>query len=363
MEKSKKILIIIAAFFCFMSIVKAETVYTTAKGFDLTDKQLLNLKELGFSEKEINSMDREEINYNKDTEAKLVDSNTIYSKIVYTYKVNNISAMSLNKKSVFSIIDNDYIDLDDEKNLVLVDVKSYNISEEEYNNLGKIPEYSVNAENIVETTGKKLVTTISYISSSNRYRLKNTLTWKNMPKNRHNELYGIIYEEGNANTVVGSQKAYYNYTIDNLCYGTCEDFREDYSNVKYWNTKTKSYYMSFPLKVDKSVTYNWPLPSLGTPETTCPCINPPALHMPNITRVNKVTAMSATMYYDIFKSATPKITALTVAGEYQHAYEKLETSISLSFGIKDFGINIDTKYVTKYDGMRNTKVQVTGINW
>lgn len=342
----------------FTSNINAQAFFVTKKGHNLTEKQFTNLLQLGFEEYEINQMDSEELNYNKELNALLVAKDITYSKIIYIYeRANNVSLTELNS----SINDLNFSRIN---NMRLIDTKEIEITEEEYNNLDEIPLYSTYAENIVETTGKKLVTTISYISSSNRYRFKNALSWKKMPKNRYNELFGIIYNEPNANTVVGSQKAYYSYSVENNCYYTCEDHRIDYSNSKYWKTKHKSYYMSFPLKADETITYTWDSSSLGNLGDKCPCQDPPALGN-SVTRTNKVIAMNATMYYDILKSNSTKITALTIAGEYQHSYKKLSLGTSLSFNINtgSLSIGITPEYKSYYDEMRNTKVQLTGINW
>lgn len=357
----KKIFFVLCCLLLYTPLINAEenVFLVTKTGCELTEEQYYNLLGLGFDDEEINKMSSEEIDYNKNIGASLISEDTVYSKIIYTYSNNGLLS-----KSTRAILSDNIIDDSEFENLKLVKVEEYEISEEEYNNLEEISQYSTNAEHIVETTGKKLKTTISYISSSNRYRFKNTLTWKKMPKNRYNELFGIIYDEPNANTVVGSQKAYYYYTVENNCYYTCEDFSINYSNTKYWNTKNKSYYMSFPLKADESITYKWDAPSLGNPGGKCPCQDPPAIGN-SVTRSNEVIAMSATMYYDILKSTSTKVKALTVAGEYQHAYKKLSLNTSLSFDIKTGGlsISIDPEYKTYYDGMKNTNVQLTGINW
>lgn len=313
----------------------APNMYITNKGYKLTYAQFQNLKDLGFSDEEINLMEEEELNYNKDIKATLVGTDIKYSKIVYRYRLkndystmssnnnsllnNNYPSLSLNYNSLLKIINDNNIDSNEENILELVSSESSEITEEEYNRIGEESEYSINGEDIVETTGKKLVTTISYLSSSNRYRLKNSLTWKNMPKNREEDLFGIIYEEPNANTVVGSQKAYYNYTVYNGCTGKTNSYQVDYSNAKYWYTKTKSYYLSMKLKENESIRYDWPFPTVGQSEVPCPCINPPALHTIDIVRENTVQSMSATMYYDIAKSTSTKVKMLTIAGEYQHA--------------------------------------------
>ncbi len=351
----KKIIFALAVLTIFsLQTVNAQNINLRNIKRKITEQEYNNLQNLGFTDIEIGTMDNEEYSKNSHLDAVLVGSNTIYSKDIYIYRLKNqVISFNLTKKNSSNINDD---------NLELVSKHSVEITEQEYNDMNNKTLITTHGEDIVETTGKKLTTTISYISSSNRYRLKNTLEWKNMPKKRYNELYGILYEEANVNTVVGSQRAYYIYDTLNNCYGTGTTTRKDYSDAKYWNTKYKSYYMSFPLKKDKSVTYTWDNPSLNNPGSTCPCINPPEFGN-SVTRINEVKSMTATMYYDILKSTTTKITALTVAGEYQHSTKQIGLDVSLSFGIKSLSINITPAQKKNYDGMKNTKIQLTNINW
>ena len=58
-------------------------------GILLTENDVINLKNLGFSNEEIMNMPENIVNDNKNILSQLIDNNTIYIKSVYIYEKNN----------------------------------------------------------------------------------------------------------------------------------------------------------------------------------------------------------------------------------------------------------------------------------
>lgn len=200
-------------------------------------------------------------------------------------------------------------------------------------------------------------------TSNNRYRFKNSVTWKKMPKNRYNELFGIFYDNSKIETISDSHVAKYQYSVLNSCTKVGTSYQKDYSAKKYWNTKYKSYYMSFPLKEDKDITYYW------DPQTEeSPCVDSTIMDGVYHAEEN-VTAMKAYMYYDVAKiSNSDTIDTIRIVGEYQHAYKKLSLETSISFGIDttstgNVGINITPKYDSYYDNMKTVDLTKENLGW
>ena len=328
------------------SNVDADSFYINRNGIEISQSQYNNLLELGFVDDEIYNMSIEEFDYNKDIRGDVVTSDERYFKTIILYE---------NEEALKNEDDN-----------MIRDVFTYEVDDEEYNNSEKLSGNISFFANGVDTAPatvnyKKLTTTISYISSSNRYRFKNSLEWKKMPKVRSYDLSGIAIGTFNVTPVSGSQKSYYNYTLYNECSKKYIENQINYSSTNYWNRSSDGYYMSYPLKKDYTQTNNWNHAS----GEECPCVDEPA-YTNGLTFTTDVIVkeMKHYMYYDVKKSSDSiKINALDAYGEYQHSVKSMSLGISLGFGWKSFGIDISVDYKEHYDNMEGTHAELTGINW
>lgn len=129
--------------------------YVNYRGIPMTEDEYNNLVNLGFTEDEIYYMSEETFNQNKDIESTLESVTEKYYKTIYT---------DLNGGN-----------------------HSVELTEEEFNN-----QSSVNTRGYVETSYKKLVTSMSR-NSDNTFRFKTTLNWKLFPAVRSYDIIGVGY--------------------------------------------------------------------------------------------------------------------------------------------------------------------------
>lgn len=297
-------------------------VFVNLNNVQMTESEKNNLLSLGFTEQQIDFMNIEEFNNNKDLDGIVVAQATKYYKTTISYNNSASSTFSLN---------NDPIVLNEE------------ITEEEYNNLPDNQIFSGGLstngyyQGVTETNGKKLVTSIIYIPEYNRYRLKADLNWKKMPINRSYDLLTIGFDylvSGIPNTRYFSQF----WTYDNICkqaslYQTSSDAS--------WKTTQSGYGVSFKLPSDSS------------------CTTPPAVTPIKV----PVVQLGSYMYFDINKLTSP-INTINAYGDYAHAIKSvsIETSLGFSFD-SGFGITFTPQVKTSYDEMNTAQAYLDNINW
>jgi len=73
------------------------------------------------------------------------------------------------------------------------------------------------------------------------------------------------------------------------------------------------------------------------------------------------------MYYNVAKSTNVTINILDAYGSYQHAQSTVNISSLASIILNPSAYNIiqfaDSGIASKYDNMRKTHAQLTGLNW
>lgn len=365
MQKSKILLLLLLIPLLFTRTVDALEIknsdfYVNQNNISISNQELLNLKGLGFTDEQIAEMDQEEFNKNKNLQSELLLVDTKYYKTttIYEYTNNNTNSFlnnnMLESNNFKTIVNNNFLRLE----------KTYSeeISKKEYENAKNASIMSTMDANpnIVETSYKKLSTSIS--KNGDYYRLKNDLTWKNMPKVRNYDVFGIR-NNTYMSPVSGSQYSKLSYTIKNNCSGTSSNHYKSYSsNSDRWKKDTDGYGLSFELPEDTISYYSWG--GLGQP-TTCPCINPPAFGT-SISRTNDAVKLSSYMYFDVAKIGAGKVNVIDAFGSYQHATTKISSSISLSFSIEAYGLGAVLAFSSnndKFDGMAGTHAQILNANW
>ena len=170
METKRSKLYVLVAVFTFIVLlgnVNASE-YINYYDISMTSQQYNNLLNLGFSENEIYYMNQETFDINKDIEGQLVAKNNKYYKTIYT-----------------DLAGNSY---------------STEISENEYNN-----QSSIDTRGTVSTEYKNMVTTITKLTSTFRYKV--TLNWRQMPSVRSYDIIGI----GFGDNVYISSPLYFSY--------------------------------------------------------------------------------------------------------------------------------------------------------
>ncbi len=353
----------IACLFVFSSTVNAEIINTNKNGIIMTQKEINNLKNLGFSFDNIDYMDEDIFFANKDIEATLESQEKKYIETLYIYKPKNkLIALGLNPIELQANFE------ENEDDYVLDKVIHKEINEKQYNN-GEytiaVP-YDVNPH-VVGRGMKTLTTSISYISASKRYRLTNELIWKESPKNRYEDLYGIAGNPAQQNPVSGSQNAYGSWDI----YDTCSEsiIANGGSNYtsKSWYKSSFGYGINIPLPENYYKTVKWDTKYGNTPNP-CKDAQRPGLTLPSRGSKNytqEIQNMKFTMYYDVIKVTGTSVDAF---GSYQHAVDSITFTPSISVNITNNGtlggiFNLDATYSKKFDGMEGTHAQILNPKW
>ncbi len=265
---------------------------------------------MGFSEREIITMEQEEFDNNKNLNGEIVAQTTKYYKTITTH--SNASTKSINNKT----------------NPISITVE---ITEEEYNNSNDealiIPLGNTNG--YTETNYKKMTTTI--VKNGSYYRYKNDLVWKKMPSTRSYDIQGI----GIDSTISGVSSSKFFKRI--------ADINDSANSVCYYENSTSG---------------AWELSGTGYAVT---------FKLPANTSTTTVTALSSHMYFDIQKLTSATILTLNAYGDYKHAQKTVSSSVSNAVSIGTGGINFDSSVsvsiIESYDSMSTAQATWSGLSW
>lgn len=135
----------------------------------ISEEEYTNLSNLGFTDFEIQNLELEEYNKNKNLKGQLVAETTNYYQTIH------------------------YYDRDHE----LISSEDRMVTEEEYENADSLSMTEASTFGLttgyLETLTKKMTTTITAVEN-NHYRYKNTLVWKTLPTTRSYDVIGIGME-------------------------------------------------------------------------------------------------------------------------------------------------------------------------
>lgn len=240
--------------------------YINYYNISMTSQQYNNLLNLGFSEDEIYYMDQNTFESNKDLSGELVSKNNKYYKTIYT-----------------GLDGNSY---------------STEISEDEYEN-----QSSMNTRGTVSTEYKNMVTTITRLTNTFRYKV--TLAWKQMPSFRGYDIIGIGFNDD----VYISSSLYFSYYYC-LASGDC--------------TTSTLYNYRQTTTTGGSVVYKLP--------------------------GSEAKSLTAVLYYDVSKDTSSTITRLDMYGDYAHATNNVSYSQYSNHGINVNGIILGTN-IGYYDAI------------
>lgn len=334
-------------------------------GINMTTIEIDNLKSLGFTEAQIYYMEQEEFDKNKNLHGEVLSTSVKYVKTTYTYKQNNISTMNISEVLDAENYSNFVLNEEILKNLTLVNVKTENISEVEYNKINENTKttYITNDVNpsIIDTEYKKLTTTI--IKNSNKYRFKNDLVWKKMPSNRSYDVFGISINP--AITVVSnSQYAKTSYTLKDSCTEAISSYSATHSSN--WTKGAEGYAVTFQVPKNSSKTYTWS----ALQGTSYPCTDSKPFNQPSgsINATLALNSLSSYMYYDVAKVNTTTLSTLDAYGSYQHSVKNISLNVALSFSVGykgDIGgvFEMTPTISSNFDNMDGTHAQLLNINW
>jgi len=371
----KKFFIFIFVFFFAFSVVNVDAmtndVYVNKNGVEMTQEQINNLYNLGFTQLNIERMDQEEFDNNKDLVGSVEDVDVKYVKTTYIYSNFDIITMSNSTKTLLPLHQYNSATLKQlvsKNDIKPIRVINEEITEEEFNAVDE------NANNfyvtrdvnpdVHETSYKKITTTISYISSSNQYRLKNDLLWKQMPSNRSNELYGIAINHSVAEPVSGSHFAKTYYSMEETCNYTTSHYETSHNNTSNWRRGATGYSVSFGLPSNRTDTVYW---AIGQ---DYPCYWPEYSPFPPhsggpINYSVNVNSLSSTMYFNVTKVDSGPLSAY---GSYQHSVTSISVSSALTLSVSTTGqlggvFSGTFSIIEKFDGMAGTHAQILNPVW
>lgn len=320
-------------FWAFPFVVNGESI-TNMNGIDISEEEYTRLLNMGFTDWEIETMPLEIYNKNKDLIGEVVGVQTKYYKTTYvndlyqTYTTSSLNNIAFTEE----------------------------ITEEEYNSESSISLLS----NPVNTEYKKMTTSI--VKTNGKYRLKNVLDWKKMPKTRSTDIIAIGINSSVVSGIDGSENAYTTYILNDPCLMTSNIYTTYHQSN--WQKGISGFGVKFDLPKNSSKTYSWG----GYDGAEYPCKDTPEpVYMGTRTVTLAATSITTTMYYDVINIYNyPNV--LDAMGSYRHATSSVSLG-SITFGItfgKDSisaGITLTPSYETKYDNMDNTFVQVLNPSW
>ena len=231
--------------------------------------------------------------------AVLVGTTTRYLKTINVYE-------NVEKDSFGNIVKADLVSSD-----------TYDLTKEEYDNadIDVSKTLVTRSTTTVETTYKRMTTTLSY--SNNTYRYQNQVNWKNFPSVRSYDVIGIGH--------------YSDVTISGSPY-----FELEYYTTMGIHFKTY-YYNSSSFSMGESATFMLPLPNLSS--------------------------LSIYYYYDVQKTNPyGTVTSQVAAGDYAHG---IDSSLTLSEALNHdvaatLGIVHDSSVANKFDTINEAEVYWSG---
>lgn len=271
---------------------------------------------------------------NKDLKADFVAQNEKFFKTIITKP----------KYSTLSLDEEGYI------------YNTIEISKEEYENGNNMIMPLVESEPVI-TEYKRLVTSLSYISSTKKYRAKSTLYWRKLPKTRSYDIIAMGNNGAVSQFVSNSNIAYSIYTRFDTCTEAGSSTKENYTSG--WKKRPDGVGVNFKLPNTIQKTYEWD----DYKGDKFPCVNP----MLKTGLSGKLQAdlfvdsLQTTIYYDLSKISDK---SLVVYGGYRHAQKGISLNLSSSFGLgSGLAINLDATLKTYYDTIDDTYLEITNPAW
>lgn len=278
----KRVFILLSLFIILPVVVYGSANYVNYYGVEISSEEYSNLIELGFTEDEIYYMKVDEFNNNRNNNGKLEATTTRYFVNIIRYDATG------------KIVNNSEME----------------ITEDDYN----AEEIITYGSTTIETTYKRITTTI--VSTSSGYRYKVSLIWKTMPAVRSYDIIGIGIDDAlvyvSPNSLVFNQT----YCISNSCTNT--------STINSSNTSETGAGVSFKL-----------------PSST------------------SITSLSSYFYFDVLKDTSSTITTMHAYGDYAHATSTIGGGAAQGFYVNAGGI-ILSSISDYYDSISTATATWTG---
>ena len=322
-------------------------------GILLTENDVINLKNLGFSNEEIMNMPENVVNDNKNILSQLIDNNTIYIKSVYIYEKNN------------AILDESQGLIFNNNNYNLINIINTEITENEYQDIANDEFFDIvynSNPQIHVTNAKKLTTSISYISSIKQYRLKNELVWKKTPSYRGNDLFGISGPSATQIPVSGSQNAYGSWDDYDTCRLIHTSKNKQYTNKWYFQSEGYAVFFQIPKDYTEEIVWNTQYDNIPYPCKDGNIVLP----VGSTTKMHTMSNMIFTFYYNVAKQNDGS--SVNAFGSYQHTVKNLTLGTNFGLSLSPNGglggaFNINASFSSYFDNMGGTYAQVLNPEW
>lgn len=299
-------------------------IYENLNGIVMTEVQIENLRSLQFTDEQIARMAQDEFDMNKDLTGILMSTDTNYYKT--TYIPNPTSTYSLNPEEQYIIVNEE-------------------ITEEEYyNNSGiSVAANCGTGDSCWQTEYKRLETSIIKVGS--QYRFRSDISWSQPPANRSNDVLAMAFNDTNISPIADSKYARYDWHMTR--YDEELGWYDDFGGTTFnsgnskWRIGQGGYSVIIDLKNDE--------------------ISSDGEHL------DQVWNQSAYMYFNVQKSTNVTLYTLDVYGSYQHAQSTVSLSSLANIILEPSAYNIisfaESGISSKYDNMRKTHAQLSGIVW
>ena len=204
--------------------------------------------------------------------------------------------------------------LDTKNGKIMPSSYSVEVSEEEYNNAGDTAITNTDGDGYVETTYKKMTSSIA--QDGDYYQYKNVLEWKTMPTVRSYDIIGIGYDSTVRMTLGLLYNLYY-CTSDGSC---------------------STNYIHVPQSFSNGVGASFKLPT------------------------GSLNTLKITMYFDVTKNTTSTIYGLYAYGDYSHATTNVGSVASTNYTVTVGGIVLGSSIYSSYDYIDSADAYID-VNW
>ena len=303
----------------------------------ISEIEYQRLRNLGFTENEIQSMPEDVYEENKNLVGNVIEENTKYYKNTYIYP--NHSAYSITALQNMEPV-----------------IISEEITKEEFEASKESVDISPLESQTVTQDTRSLTTSI--IKVGNNYRVKNTVSWGKIPNTKSKDVSGIQINQSVVEPKSGSEHAWTSFDYNDNCRGGTTSGRSTNDNQYSKGPNGYGVIHSLPSgtiteSIRNSFGSNWPCSKVAAPPLNT-----------TVNIVHTLRTLEHTMYYDLIKLQSNPISAY---GNYKHARSSTSSMTSADFSIGTGGvslvISISSNYSNNFDTFNGTHVQITNPNW
>ncbi|MGC4379411.1 hypothetical protein WD019_21260 [Fictibacillus sp. Mic-4] len=288
--------------------------YVNNNGVEITQQDFKRLQNLGFSEDEIQQMDADEFNNNKDLTGVEISSDTKYYEVSEKSESQNFS-----KQKVTNVVELSKAEY----------YKRVKEKKKQQDNPGTV----AYANPDTGSTSYKTMTTQIISLGSREYRIKNSVQWDVLPKTRSYDVIGAAVNSSQFAPNKGTEYAkQYWSKVDYTNHTSYSDSATYSSSSDHWEYSSSGYGLKMNLPND-----NWSITGGGTLIGT------------------KVTDIHMYAYYTVEELKYGTQDRIDAYGRYAHAEENISFSFGASMTLGGIGISFSGVSSESFSVQRNTQ--------